>query len=262
MVDTLIFLVVFAFSLVELIILALVGVFTPAILFLKAWLGVGGSNILGFVGKDRSLKFIQAKLENGMLIHTKGTHMLDSDSVVFESKSGKRVMIANEEVGITLSPRIAGIMAGMRDMGFDNIDEAQFFDQFYHECQDPKCGWKGLVVEKPQRIQEDREGIYEDVTKNEEESAGREDDNTGESEYEEYPDTTEEESPEQRPNPVHLDKDPGEGTLSDMRRTFGANEPSDRSQPLKIDTVFEAGTVLPSQLQPRNDRSDDTAESG
>jgi len=142
MADTLTFLAVFGMAIMELVLLTLICIFTPAVRFFKTWLG--GGQLIALIGRDRSMRFLPVKLEGGMLVHSHGYHLTDPDSVYFEKKSGKRVMIANEEVGITLSPRIMQMMNSLKAAGFDNIDEAELFNTLYHECR--SCGWAGLVV--------------------------------------------------------------------------------------------------------------------
>ena len=139
------------FGLIMMFILAL---FTPAMPFLKA--KMKKMPMLEVHRPDKKIDYTPAsKFYPPLAIHKDyGGFIVDPNSVNSAMKGGVSVLPVNSEIGITLDPKILGIIDSLKQNGIQNIEEAEFLANIWIECD---CGYSG-----PQKfeIKDDKVLVY------------------------------------------------------------------------------------------------------
>ncbi len=141
--------------------LILMSIFTPGPTFLKA--KFGGKAMMFNIRKDKRGKFEMGNLDAGMLysINRDRAFLIDDDSVIFESKSGVPTFPVTSQLGMTLSPEILQAIRAMKEMGIEDIDEAEAINQYWHKCK--KCGFEGIPLVKEEKTKGDNPGVKETI---------------------------------------------------------------------------------------------------
>ena len=87
-----------------------------------------------------------------------GAYIVDSNSVSSERKSGCSILPVNAEIGITLDRKTLAIIAGLKRMGFENIEEAERANACYFKCKD--CQMEGLAIPTEIMIDDKKEIMF------------------------------------------------------------------------------------------------------
>lgn len=136
------FIVSLVFAAVFMIGFMLLALLTPATTYLKA--RMKHMPLLAVRRRDRKIHMIRADtyIEGLATNKTYGGYIIDPDSVYSEKKSGVPILPVNAEVGITLSDKVLGMVDGLKQMGYTNIEEAISANALYGQCS---CGYLGFM---------------------------------------------------------------------------------------------------------------------
>lgn len=125
-------------------------ILTPANVFLKA--KFKRKPLIAARRRDRKIDIHMAdSYEQGLVISKEyGAFIVDPDAVYNEKKTGVPLLPVNAEIGLTLRESTLRMIDGLKQMGIDNIEEAEAYNAQYGICE---CSYEGLM-----RFEKDNEG--------------------------------------------------------------------------------------------------------
>lgn len=116
---------------------------TPANLFLKA--RFGKRPLLQLHRRDRKIDFQPAdSYIEGLAVCKKynAGYIIDRDAADVEKKSGVTILPCNAEIGIVMSDKVLSIISGLKQAGYNSIEEAFSWNARYGTCT---CGYEGFM---------------------------------------------------------------------------------------------------------------------